>query len=648
MPRYLILAQSKVTAAALDAWRSLLGGEARFGKELLPEAIVFDSPGGIGEAGVFAYHTLVQRLEIAAGLGDGAQVPGEIVVLVDSIRPEGLSAVSEGGSWDHLLALLILTFPEVRWIFGVIQRGAGDRCAGEGGFPAEEHDLLSLLTRPRRHPLLDPTGLREWVRERTNEKLRELARQESGEGKAGEDPEAPQLPRRASLCASIDEEVEFACMHGYAAWRYGFRSELVTSWSLMEYLFGKEAKKRGGHGYDLLLEDMRLQFPDKPGKDVHLSYLERRRDGKNEEGAGRAGHCPLLDDDHDTSRHRFLITTGQMGKDKDLLRANERYLARKVFGRGAVLYKPVGGILDLWERTNLIEDLEGEGRPGNAPGFIWPPEFCEEGPFDGHGAPGKLALVATTLLRRASQLRTTATMVTDFLRGAVLATEATELLAGRTPNLTLSGLALKHEFEVRAECAFVGAGYHFSLGRRLKELEQEVQAVAKWCHKPSRKRIGWDAQTTVLGRLVLLYREFGQQEEENACLVALRRLNRKLRRPKGLNAFFNPFAWMVHGALAYGEWLLASFSHLVLMTLLWIVSLAAGASEIGVASYYDPIHATSQVFSWTIGGGAQAFPHAAGLMRESMLMVLSWVGVVIGVFHLGILISYLYSLIARK
>ena len=32
--------------------------------------------------------------------------------------------------------------------------------------------------------------------------------------------------------------------------------------------------------------------------------------------------------------------------------------------------------------------------------------------------------------------------------------------------LALTALALKHEFETRAECGFIGTGYHFDVRRR--------------------------------------------------------------------------------------------------------------------------------------------------------------------------------------
>src|SRR5262249_15120838 len=155
----------------------------------------------------------------------------------------------------------------------------------------------------RREPLLDPTGLREWVKRRTNDVL-SLLRKPGDSGELG-------LPERKLRAVSIDEEAEYALMHGYAAYRYGFMADVVTSWSLMERVFDKE---REAHGYSLILEDMRLKFPDKPAT-VHLSRL---RACSLPDGAvtGRGHHCPLLDDARDLSSWRFLITTGQIGSDR--------------------------------------------------------------------------------------------------------------------------------------------------------------------------------------------------------------------------------------------------------------------------------------------------------------------------------------------
>lgn len=73
-------------------------------------------------------------------------------------------------------------------------------------------------------------------------------------------------------------------------------------------------------------------------------------------------------------------------------------------------------------------------------------------------------LIAETLLRRAEIFASEACTVKDYIKGAVLATEALEMLGGRTATLSLVALGLNHQFEVLAECAFVGVGYHFWSG----------------------------------------------------------------------------------------------------------------------------------------------------------------------------------------
>ena len=52
--------------------------------------------------------------------------------------------------------------------------------------------------------------------------------------------------------------------------------------------------------------------------------------------------------------------------------------------------------------------------------------------------------------------------------GALLALEAQELLANRTPTTALEALAVRHELEVTAECMFYGVEYNFDVRRRLE------------------------------------------------------------------------------------------------------------------------------------------------------------------------------------
>lgn len=646
MSQYIILARSEITARSLAVWRQICGQGADSDNTYdFPKPIVFDVRSHAGEAGATAYRSLVGQIERQTRNDTGSPPLNDIVVLVDSIRPTQMSAVSESLTWDHLIALLVLTFPEIKWVFGVI---AGDASlkAGQLQFPIRDHSLLSLLVTPRRDPLFDPTGLRDWVRCCTNHSF-EQAFKRAGDGIEKMVPFT--LARRKLRAAAIDEEVDYAILHAHAAYRYGYRADVVTTWSQMKFMFGQVGSGcQASHGYELILEDMRLAFPDKPAT-THLSNLR----------TGRAVACPLLDDSRDASRWRFLVTTGQEDEGSELIEENEAYLEEKRRGRGAVLFKPVGGIMELWQKSGLYEEPNEGQRAGNAVGFEWPPTVSWDEAYDGHGSPGKLGLVAAALIKRAGDLQKSAVLPTEYIRCALLATDAVELLGGKTPMLTFTGISIKNECEVRAECAFIGAGYHFTLNRRFAELSGEIESVTRWFYRDVRPRTGLDAKTMVLNRLVLAYRDAGQVEEEQACLVQFRRMNRVLSRPHGWSSL-NPFAWLVHTMLWYGEAVMASFGRILVVILLWICGLsfalyvvdtycaapvAPQNVAVAVSSNYNDstswLTSVSSALSWMFGGSAS---DRGRVVRHA----LSWIGVLTGVFHAGLLISYLYSLIARK
>jgi hypothetical protein len=601
MARHIILAQSEYTAAALGAWLQLLGEQAP--KEGDDAFIVWNERGSSGEQSVLAYKSLVKRIEDAAKLDNGSIALNEVSVLVDAVSPNQLNAILETGGWDHLIAMLILTFPEIKWAFGVISKDCGE-------FPSKDHDLMSLLTKQRRDPLLDPTKVREWVRQRTSDTKDKDGRK------------IVTLPCRRQTAAAVDEEEGYAYFHAYTAWRYGFRADVITSWVLMTQMFQKAQK----HGYHLLLEDMSLNFPDKD-MNLHLSELEKRAEA-----------CKALDSgtDSENSWHRILVTTGHDQQDGGVLRRNREYLkSKKPPGRGAVVFKPAGGMLDMWRKAGLFRHLREPSRHGNAKGFVWPPHV-EKGaqvPESSHSAPGKLMLVAETLVRRAETFRDSARTVKDFIKGAVLATEAAELLGGRTPTLTLAALALKHEYEVKAECAFVGVGYHFDVKNRCREIAAEVRALAWWFTGSIRRSTELDARVVITNRLAVVFRGAGQFEEEHDCLVAVRRWHREL---KGTQ-ISNPLQWITHAVLLYAEFLLASFDRFVWAILLWLVGLTGAWSALG-----------DERLSWVLEKTWSAFFGGNAVGDSWPNLALSCLAVVVGSFHIGVFVSYLYSVISRK
>jgi hypothetical protein len=587
--------------------------------------------------GLHAYDRAVALIDdlIAPPAGSG-----EGIVLVDTVRPAELSAAAEAPGWEHLLAMLILTFPDVRWTFATC---IGDAEFGERKFPWAEHDLQHLVTGPQRDTLFDPTGLREWVRWCTNSRLGELS---AGDRKrSAGDPKYPfQMPERRLTAAAIDEESDYAYMHAYTAYRYGFRADAVTSWALMFHLFsGRD--NRAEHGYELLIEDMRLAFPDKPAS-VHLSKLgpDPAADGSSPSRARgtRDTNCPLLDLTRDRARFRFMVTTGQQGHDDKLVQHNKALLRQRNAkeggqSRGDLQFKPLGGICELWEKLGLTRDLHSGGRPGNADGYLWPSVPALEKEYDGHAAPGKLTYIAAALLRRAVRLKQSACAAADYVRVAVLSKDAAELLAGKTPTLTFAATALNQECEVRAECAFVGAGFHVRPTARLEELDAEIATVASWFHDDVSRRAQLDVRAGIANRLALAFRESGRMEEEHACLIELRRLNRKLSRP---TPWWKLHLWPSHVVLAYGEWLLQSFGHLLTMIVV-CVGIFAGLMWALMEGNYGQTF--GHVVAAFFGGAPYNDPTATLAMR-----VTSWFAIGIGLFHLSVLISFVYSLISRK
>jgi len=625
---YLILAQSQVTARALGAWLELLGEAEVKDPSSDSRCLVVEYITKNRDQGVELFETAASRISLA--VADASPLP--FTVLVDSVEPGRLDPLGESGSWDSLLAMLILTLPEVRWIFGVI--------SGKDPWNGW-HSLPSLPAKPWRNPLHDPTGLRNHVRFVANKN-----REERNLG----------LAQRSQCAAALDEEVHYAMFHAYTAYRFGYRADSVTSWQLTEELFDSKEEPDKNHGFHLLMEDVNLYFPDRPAGKKLSTFQEFRPDGGKEENQGRACHCKKLGygDGHKTttgeplesSVFRIVVTSGHTGASEDTIGRNREYVKRHKPGGWGFVLKPTGGMFDLWSKARMFERLKPPSRGGNggsraglAPGFVWPPDKvgATGASQASHSAPGKLMLVATHLIRRADALRTDANTVEECIRGAVLATDALELLGFRTPTLALQALELKQWFETKAEVAFVGVGHHFQLTRRFKEIERETQVAARFHSRGRRDAAALDASVTIANRLALIFRDAGQFDENEECLRKLRWWNRKLSFIRARN---KPYLWPGFAVLAYAEWMISSLAWLLLSVATWmlLISLIWWA-------WTQPSHSWREAVQGAVGSfvGANVEPN-----QGEGIVFLSSLSSLLGFFHLGVFVSFLYSAIARK
>lgn len=631
MATYLILAQSDATANALEAWWELLG-EKHPCDENKHRIIWQDQSVGDSEKGVLAYSSLVRRIEEAAADPSGEIPLNEVIVLVDAVRDTELNPLAENGGWNNLIAMLILTFPEIRWVFGVSAR---NNVPVE--YSSEYHSLTSLLTKPLRDPLFDATGLRDYVRRRINDNLSEK-----------------NFPVRKERAAAIDEENNYALFHAFIAYRFGYRADAIRSWALMSSLFVPTIEERskvdgkGGHGFHLLLEDVNLNFPDKPAK-IHLSTF-CQFDHENDGNQGRAKHCSKLSNDSklETSTFRVIVTSGHSGTDREKMQKNIDFVkGYKTTAGSAFVLKPVGGMFDLWGKARLFSRLDprkghklaGSHR-GQAPGFHWPPAASDDAKkTGGHSAPGKLMLIAQNLVRRADSIKDKANTVEECIRGAILATDALELLRYQTPTLALQALCLKHEFEVKAEVAFLGVGHHFALKPRFSELEREVKVASQFFQKKRRKAAELDTLVSIGNRLMLVFREAGQFDEELTCLAKIRSWHRKLRFLQSKN----PFDFIASVFMGYAEWLMARPANFIIMLITWFV--------VFWGLWYVSVNKGAEGTVWASASSAwSAFICAepGDVKPGTPDLALNMIATGLGLFHLGVFISYLYSAIARK
>lgn len=571
---------------------------------------------------------------------------------------EGLSpmfSVSHSG-WTVVTAMLVLAFPELHWVFKTnaapldASLFADAHMLTRASFGIASLKKILELNAQGFTPLFDPTGLRNALRSAI---------------KGSQD--GVYVPVREEVAASIDEEVDYAYLNAHTAYRFGFRCHVLTHYSLTDRVLGVESMRQNGGGtaaaaaggngaeggkkkgpVSLVFEDLYLNFPDKI-PDFRMSRL-RLRD-------------TLLPGLLEAER-RVFVTVGHKRREKDQETwAENRWYADSLRGSGKhckTIYKPGSGIFDIWNRAGLDKVLaanRGRGR-----GYVWPPKETADGEISGsHSAHGRLLVIAGRLIHRGDRVLHAARSVPEALHGALLALEAQEYLGHRTPTTSLEALALKHQSEVLAECMFYGVEYNMDVLSRFKEIDREVDSIGQWFQPGSREMSKLNAEIRIVSEMLKMFREHSQFDEEQKTLKRIRTLHRQL--------WFHRnrwWAWVAYPVRWYVEFLLGSLLRYVLALTLWLVILtfiywnfqdpdtwSAKVEDGWVAlKDVDLLHGLSDALTAFLG---MQPPHdikdliaEAGPRGARSIMVVTTTAIVASFLHLGIFISHLYSMIARK
>jgi len=574
-----------------------------------------------------AAESLRQRLRHhSAGIGD------RVVVILDFFDweaqtrgvPSPLSV--RAGRMSAAVAMLVLAFPEVEWVFPTaVLGGTEGQDAGKSGF----WRLLKVLREPTAGcpALFDPTGLRALLRARM------VGLDRSGESVYGG------LPLRRRIAAAIDEESEYAYFAGYAAYRMGLRSAIVTKYGVMKSLF---AEGRSTEPFELVIEDLYLRFPDldlddfsvldptRQKKDVHVSSLTQRD-----------RRFPGLADCH----ARLLLTAGHhLGRAKKRWPQNLRYL-RQLRKSGQlkafkIAFKPLAGLVglclilkDLLRNAGIRSPtlaLLGRGRGTRTV------ETTE-----GHSAPGRLLAIADELLARVRALKQDCGTVQQALYGATLALEAEEYLGDQTPTLSLEALSLRNEFEVMAECMFYGMEYNIETRQRCAEIAARVRQIGRYFSPARRRAQELGAEEAIVSRITGVFRANNQFDEEVSCVSRMRHVQRELwfRRRGLLSYVLYPLRW-------YVDTLLSSVWLFVLAVGLWVCGLGLGYRHLLPCADTGLSALTCAVVSFF---GVQHAADSIGQITKNVgLCVLTMTSMLGGFLHLGVLVSHLYALLARR
>lgn len=522
-----------------------------------------------------------------------------------------LNPLQERG-FPTAVAMLILAFPEIHWVFFSPYKSE-EKSNSNSPFFDKVHTLKNAenlteilkLNEAQFSPLFDPTDLRNAIRKKAKE-----MKDENG------NPIAPYIPERADISAAIDEEISYSYFNAYTAYRFGFRSHIITTYRMMEECFGENAD--ANITPNLLFEDLYLNFPDKPGG-VHLSNL-KVRDGK----------FPKLKE----ANYRIFITIGhKQATNPETPQENREYKMdlRSNGKKIKTLYKPLAGVYDLWNRSSLRRWL----RKGLGENFKWPPKMSESGEMGGggHSAPGHLLEIGNRLINRSEEILHKTKTVPGAIHGALLASEAQEILGNRTPTAALEALSLKHQLEVKAECMFYGMEYNFDVKSRFKEIKNEVNSLGNWSYRKTRKLSKLNAEVGIINEIVQWFREYNQFDEEQCCLNRSRSLCRKIWFYKNKS-----WAWLFYPIRWYVEWLLGSLGRFVLAMLLWLVVL-------GFLYYFFAHKGIYYAITTFLSTGPP--DDLSDLVKENTVWIT--VGsIIVSFIHLGIFISHLYSIIQRR
>lgn len=416
------------------------------------------------------------------------------VVVVDeliSISRKFLDPLTTRSGPQQFYAMLMLAFPELQFVF-----------LNTTGLPSERMYLLNWLESAKSRDrsksfqecqLFDPYGLRGQIKSKLDENK--------------EHPNAPPAFDRDKKALSIEEELSYALYNGYAAYKSGYTCTVVNSLGHLENI----RKNYSSSLYFLQYEDLYLNFYDRTDKDDGLSSLKKRDNG-----------FPFLK--KADGKKRFLVSVAH----SELPEEDKERVSN-------IIPKPGRGIYELLKEAKEAKSSELQYYINKRDAWLTKIKESKSEATNktkNHSAPGRLMVVAESLLDRAEKLLNNGSNVPDAIHSATLALEAKELLGCHTPTLAIQALSLQHQAEITAESAFFGVEYSLQLEDRFEDIKAEAKTIAEWFAPRIITKQQLNIRLSIIEQLAKKFNAFNQFEEEQVCLHEARGLTFSLYRRK--------------------------------------------------------------------------------------------------------------------
>lgn len=511
---------------------------------------------------------------------------------VDNDISSSLNPIEDSNETGQIVSSLILAYPEVYWIFlGASYNKPKKSLPWEKEHFVDVTEMNRIIELLKRHqdgyrPLFDPSGLRTYIKELVIKTEDALERDNKSE--VENDQMLPIVrdrlkKRKTQSAVVIDEELPFTFLNGYIAYRTGYRCFMITSKSEMEKVL-----KEPNEALQLSIEDLDIKLSDMDdGETKILRDLDVRA---NEE------YYKVLN-----IKNRLIVTGVATNEERE-----------KYKGRFEIIGKPYAGIYDLKKYIDELSNqehpvsndrvgLENQSRSTNNSESDQPDDEKKSNDFPlSHSALNKILLIANSLISKAKKILGDAKSCQEYVFGAILSFEAKELLHGKSMTTALEAIALQHQMEARAECCFLGVAHEIETDLRFKDISKEVNTIIKINDKPEQKKSAQssNAQIEIVNNIRLIFKEYEQFDEEELCLIEVRKLRQKLHWHSS-NKFCSSIEWCFNWLIAtrsYVPWrILCSAAGFVFLWMLFYSfltnpqQLEVGSPDFCVSEFKSPI-----------------------------------------------------------